>query len=135
MKTAIVILAAALLCGCQKPSPTKWEYKTMEISNSLNDHHASTTDTNFLEEYRSEKSDAGDFDFDSSVAQKYGVALRDYGNDGWELVAAIPQAETVPQAEYWDGHDFSHDPPRDIYKSFSNFRTAKIILIFKRPQK
>jgi hypothetical protein len=37
MKTILVILFAALLCGCNKPaaspSPSNWEYKTITIEN------------------------------------------------------------------------------------------------------
>jgi hypothetical protein len=46
-------------------------------------------------------------------------SLLNAGYEGWELVAALPQTETIKP-----GGD---DPP--------NVRTAKILLIYKRPMR
>lgn len=137
MKTLFYLLAAtALLCGCnQKPAPVKWEYKEVVVENRLDTEHLDLNSTNFLDAYRYEKSDPGDFDFDSPEPRKYHQALDDYGADGWELVSAVPMTETIPKAEYSTGFDYSRTPPIEDFKPFINIRTGKIILIFKRPGK
>lgn len=93
MKTLLFVLSAIglLACGCQKPAaPVKtvleqvasvphWQYVTQVVDNS-------------------ERTVTGDFDF---------AKLDKMGEQGWELVSAIPQQAAN--------------------------QTSKIILIFKRP--
>jgi hypothetical protein len=74
-----------------------------------------TNSSKGLEDMNYEASSPGSFDF-------YGAAdLDKLGSDGWEMVASIPQAETIGDARDYDG------------RIFPNGRTGKIILIFKRP--
>jgi hypothetical protein len=126
MKTIIVLLlasavtAAALLCGCQKAAaPIRWEYKMVALENY--EHEAAHAaykgmDTNQkqgLYEMQQADGSAGDFSFTKEV--------KELGRDGWELVAAVPQTETI-DAKFRAG-------------SSANIRTGKILLVFKRPEK
>lgn len=126
MKTVVYILAAGiLLCGCNKPDSVppiqKWEYKVVEVENfehsMYDDAFKNGVD---LEKVHAAESGAGDFhlDVDSANAKefgKYGLDINMLGQQGWELISAIPQTETIKA------------------DSFINTRTGKIILIFKRP--
>ena len=119
MKTTFtVLLLGAALCGCQKPPPPgviqKWEYKTLTLENSehaAEEYYRSQlyTNTAALSFMDLNRSATGDFDLD----------FGSLGGGGWELVSAIPQLETT----HLTGHD----------EIISAVRTAKIILIFKRP--
>jgi hypothetical protein len=126
MKTfAAIFLTGLFCCGCDKKIPIMWQYKTVEIDNSS---HAETPgevgSQAWSDAYHQSKSDAGYFRFYSTNRDNDLSAL---GDDGWELVAAIPQTETVPDGETLDS------PLPKTYRAFSNTRTAKVILIFKRP--
>jgi len=145
MKATITILiTTALLCGC-KPSASvplsanKWEYKVVTVKNfeyyMQEEAYKNGTD---LDKIRNAKSGAGDFQLvvtgPSWKGSDYGVDLNALGQEGWELVSAVPQAETVPDAETgerWDPNKASFSS----YRSFNNVRTGKVILIFKRPVK
>lgn len=123
MKTVPVILAAAaLLCGCgQKqadvPAP-RWEYKVVVAENDA--HHQESmywqqvqTNSQAMDFASLERRGVGDFDFQDKNN------LDRLGTEGWELVSAIPQTETM------------HPPNNDF--AIDAIRTGKIILIFKRP--
>jgi len=132
MKTACIILAVgALLCGCNKPR--QWEYKTVEINNTIHGYlersHAEPSTPAWSDAYRTEQSDPGDFD-------QLQEALLKNGAEGWELVALVPQLESIP-AEYLSGHDFHEKEPllTPHFSPFVNTRTGKILLVFKRPLK
>lgn len=150
MKIVVALIAAALLCGCQKsssPSESKvqrWEYKVVTIENFAHrmEHSAfeemSTNTDAGLSHSKSAKSDSGSFLFDGAKGgDEYAADLYYLGNDGWELVSAIPQMETVPDAEKYHGQDFDSATSslKDGYTHFNNIRTGKVTLIFKRPQK
>ncbi|MGA2178799.1 MAG: hypothetical protein ABSH15_04370 [Verrucomicrobiota bacterium] len=131
MKTTIYLVAiAALLCGCNKPS--QWEYKTVEVDNSIHGYleraKTKTSDSERAEVYRTENSEPGDFG-------NLEIQLAKIGDEGWELVGAVPELETPSQAERLDGNDLHETEPlvTPRYKPFTNVRTGKIILIFKRP--
>jgi len=134
-----VLFAAALLCGCQKsetpkpatPEPATnriqtWEYKVVEVENYAHGQAIKAlyeSDTNVdlgVEHLLFANSHDGSFGF-SGGYDKYSVDLYKLGSDGWELVAAVPQLETEPSAQYRNTR-------------FNNTRTGKIILIFKRPK-
>ena len=140
-----VLFAAALLCGCQKsetpkpatPEPATnriqtWEYKVVEVANYARYQAMEAlfeSDTNSaLGKFHlnlAERRD-GSFEFGASydtnkTYEKYDVDFYRLGSDGWELVAAVPQLETEPSAQYRNTR-------------FNNTRTGKIILIFKRPK-
>ncbi len=117
MKLIFSIFAAALLCGCQP----KWEYKTVTIDNLaadaafllLNDKAKSATEA--MKGYDSANASPGTFNLETPTV--LGItntpdSLNHLGREGWELVSAVPQIETLK----------------------SNIRTGKIILIFKRPK-
>ena len=126
MRTAGIILAAALLCGCTKiPSPTtpsiptapakavRWEYKIVTVKNfagymkSAAYQEMTTNGPDWEKHSRSADSDDGNFTLDgSSKMGDYGSDIYQLGQDGWELVAAVPQTETVPDAEKFHGQDF-----------------------------
>lgn len=152
MKRIFCIFAAALLCGCTKvPStpvasksetPMRWEYKVVEVDNFEGEMKADahremlTNAPDWLQHSRAADSASGNFVLNGSAAMgKYGAPLYDLGYDGWELVSAIPQTETIPDAEKFHGQDFIAGKLQDGYTHFSNIRTGKIILIFKRPAK
>lgn len=80
------------------------------------------------------KSGAGNFYLDGSGKDDYSLDFQKLGDDGWELVAATPETETIPDAEFYAGQDFISDTGKlkDSYKPFVNTRTGKILLIFKR---
>jgi hypothetical protein len=153
MRTALIILATTLLCGCSKPAtPTttsaeskiqRWEYKVVTVENFAgylkeSAFQESLTNTDLgLKHDRDADSGAGSFLFDGAQGGgKYYADLYYLGNDGWELVSAVPQLETVPDAEKFHGQDFdsASGTLKDGYTHFNNVRTGKIILIFKRPK-
>ena len=121
--TILTIILAALLCGCR---PAKWEYKVEVVPNtaiaaeSAALSEAVKNETSGDEHLRDAKRDAGEFKLDEISGP---FQLYKYGINGWELVAAIPQTETIG-----DAHNYSGE-------KFSNVRTRNIILIFKRPWK
>jgi hypothetical protein len=78
-----------------------------------------TNVTQGLKDVHQAESGAGGFDFAGKL-EFYGADLQQLGADGWELVSAVPQIETIPGAQATD-------------LRFSNMRTGKIILIFKKP--
>jgi hypothetical protein len=131
MKTFFYFLAITILvCGCNKPPSApvvqKWEYKVIEVENfehSMKEQAEAESSTNIDQAIKDENyanADAGDFNLNIVGAEslgwkeKYAADLDKLGKDGWELVAAIPQTETLKAED------------------FSNTRTGKIILIFKR---
>jgi hypothetical protein len=129
-----VLFTAALLCGCQKhetPKPAanktqQWEYKTVEVENyahgqAIKALYESETNLDLMVKHLFfANSHDGSFEF-SGGYDKYSVDLYKLGSDGWELIAAVPQLETEPNAQYENTR-------------FNNTRTGKIILIFKRPK-
>ncbi|HEY2329170.1 MAG TPA: hypothetical protein VGI63_05095 [Verrucomicrobiae bacterium] len=146
MKTAIFILAVALICGCNKPTATapariQWEYKVVQVENyarQLKDSAFAEMRTNQalgLQHWRDAWNDRGNFYLDSlGAGNDYSVDFSQLGSDGWELVAALPQTETLPGVEYQDGSTFNPNTEKldpNIQK-FNNMRTGKIIFIFKR---
>jgi hypothetical protein len=128
-KILCLVTSTALLCGCgQKPS--HWDYKVVTVENHA---HKAAIDamigpsTNALDQWRAAKRDDGDF---------YDLDIDELGHKGWELVSALPQTETVPDADFDDTPVYNPttqqmDPNR---VRFSNIRTGKIVLIFKRPE-
>lgn len=139
MKTALCLLAATvLLSGCSKSAApagvTKWEYKVVTFENF--EHHMHeladqefTTNTDLgLQDLVYADRDAGDFHLDffptnvADLNNSMSTDIYSLGNQGWELVSAVPQTETI----------YAKD---DVGSSreYSNVRTGKIILIFKRP--
>ncbi|HEY1718543.1 MAG TPA: hypothetical protein VGH42_09670 [Verrucomicrobiae bacterium] len=149
MKDAIAILFAALvLCGCNKPAApalepkqVRWEYKMITIENNAHGEatRASQKNPMDIEMYDGALSDSGSFDLDElDAATKEHPELFSVdraGKDGWELVSAIPQIETIAGAKFISGTDYDPasgkvTPHKEI---FSNTRTGKIVLIFKRP--
>ncbi|MGD1089809.1 MAG: hypothetical protein ABR955_13975 [Verrucomicrobiota bacterium] len=129
-----IIAAAALLCGCNKPTETpllqKWEYKIVEVENfahSMQGYYESEAKTNLNESVTGmalENEDIGEFNLDqppgnSTDLGQYGMSINVLGQEGWELVSAIPQTETT--------HPINHD------EIIASVRTGKIIFIFKRP--
>jgi hypothetical protein len=141
MKTVIFILAAALLCGCNK----KWEYKVVEFRNS---EGIATTElflskTNSTHEWLTKldeaNSSAGLFSLEmmppiAGIKGNTTISpdLDTMGKEGWELVAAVPQIETIAGAKFPDGIDYSDGKAVEKQSTFSNTRTASIFLIFKR---
>jgi hypothetical protein len=138
MKKLLCFLAAtALLCGCGKPAAPPpapaihWEYKTVEVENSQHGYllrsKTKVASDEWIEAFRSEKSDPGDF-------WRLENELDKIGSDGWEIVACMPELESLPQAEFFDGQDYHETEPHFTprYKPFVNIRTGKILLIFKR---
>jgi len=122
MRTKMVILlVAALLCGC---GPKKWDYKIVEIDNSahadrsdISAQYATLDADTFIKKTDEALADSGKFEF---YPTNFTSGMWGLGNDGWELVAVIPQIETT--------HPVGHD------EVISAVRTAKVILIFKRPE-
>jgi hypothetical protein len=140
------LIAVAFLAGCSKPAapvaapPTHWEYKVVTIENfnhSLDAYGYAMMQTNVdrgLEVIRDAKNDSGDFHLEDGTDDKYYANINQLGADGWELVSAVPQIETIPDAEKEEGTVFNADSGKldqSIVK-FTNIRTGKIILIFKR---
>jgi hypothetical protein len=135
MKTIIALLIAALFCGCNKTSApvmastakqkTQWDYKIITVENFAHALHESAMQeqqTNTILGGRHllyADNNGGDFDFNTDG--KTGADFFQLGEDGWELVAAIPQTETVQSMN-------------DVGVPQANIRTGKIILIFKRPK-
>jgi hypothetical protein len=122
MKTFTVLLAAALLCGCNKSAPptlaapTKWSYKVVEMENSehqIESEAFKKSGQDMLDAKNSSRLRSGDFYF------LYYKELDAAGVDGWEMVAVIPQTETT--------HPIGQDG------IIASVRTGKIIFIFKRP--
>ena len=93
-----------------------------------------------LEMERSIKSALGNFELNlaaETVASfgDCGLDISSLGRQGWELVSCIPQLETIPDAEYLAGLDYSgtSSSPKKVYKPFTNVRTERIILIQSHP--
>lgn len=139
-----VILVPAIMGGCApKQIVAKrqtWEYKIVEADNRIKDSSklGDASSPDWMKNYRARKSDAGNFSLagDDVGYQYAGAELNKLGADGWELVGIAPEAETVPDAEYFAGPDYGRmesGKPADIYKPFVNMRTGKMILVFKRP--
>jgi hypothetical protein len=149
MKSALCLLTlAALLCGCNKTAAPdasaspRWEYKTVTVKNfagvmkDVAYQEMLTNAPDWQKHERSADSGSGDFHLDSGGQMgEYGADLRQLGSDGWELVSAVPQIETVADAESFHGQDYdaASSSLKDGYTHFSNVRTGQIILIFKRP--
>jgi hypothetical protein len=127
-------ICGLFLCGCNKspvvPPIQKWEYKIVEVENfehRMEESAQSEISTNSeagLQDIASARFDAGDFHLDQPPGketdlEQFGLDIYALGQQGWELVSAIPQTETT--------HPVSHD---DVIASV---RTGKVILIFKRP--
>ncbi|HEX5398842.1 MAG TPA: hypothetical protein VFY06_07325 [Verrucomicrobiae bacterium] len=116
-----IFLAALIFCGC-KPKVQQWEYEILEVDNfaHFEQQQAETEMLTNIDQAVSNindaKQSAGEFHLDNAAQQDhYNTWLTKSGLQGWELVSAIPQTETM------NGKDFK------------NVRTGKIILIFKRP--
>jgi hypothetical protein len=118
-----------------------WEYKVVEVENFdkyMEQAAFEETLTNApsgLDHSRDANNSQGEFHLDGgSQMGKYGADLYQLGMDGWELVAAVPQEETVAGAEYYDGDTFNTTANSfdKVYKKFNNVRTGRIILILKR---
>jgi len=127
MKILLCILAAALLCGCHRQ---QWEYRVLRFENSasIERSEAFMVRTNTSEEWLKKSAYA---DYQSgffNLEEKPPIAglkniepdLATLGEEGWELVAAVPQTETIGGAK------------TDLNVAFSNVRTLNIYLIFKR---
>ncbi len=126
MRILLLFLAGICLCGCK---PAKWEYRTIEVHNVNNnmflnsrlppeemmrrDQRANSEPGHFLE------FGTNGFDVFMDNADNP-VELHEYGVQGWELVAAVPETHTVPDAG-------------SSGRQFANIRTGKIRLIFTRP--
>lgn len=123
-KFIFLILAAALLAGCSKPAepvqhPPRWEYKVLEFPNYDDRYDPQLIQTNY-ERYQLEKRMPGEFGLEQVPDTNFPTDnLRQLGQQGWELVAAVPEIETIEDA---GGH-----------QGFHNVRTSKLDLIFKRP--
>jgi hypothetical protein len=140
MKLISIIITAALLCGCRKPAQRAtsiqyWEYKVVTVKNDIGE----------IEEYEATNkipssaiidcdSDSGEFHLNEGGSDDYRVDMDELGREGWELVSAVPQIETVPGAEKEVGTVFNvgTDKLDPNMVKFTNIRTGKIILIFKR---
>ena len=133
-----------LAAGCGKPpekmAPPVWEYKVVVVENFAHEmeknaeHEMSTNTSSGLDNLRYYKSDPGSFDFEASLYSS--ESLISMGGAGWELVSAVPQIETIPDAEYLAGHTYipSTSTLNPDYLPFANTRTGKVILLFKRPK-
>src|SRR5580698_9433543 len=142
------LVTVALLSGCKKPASStateqRWEYKVVEVKNfagymkTAAYQEMTTNAPNWEDHERAADSGAGDFHLDSnSQMGEYGADMYQLGADGWELVSAVPQIETIPDAKSFHGQDFDASTGKlvDGYTHFTNTRTGKIILIFKRPK-
>lgn len=102
-----------MLSGCakQEVATRKWQYTTLTIEN-------------YLRSSASFKAAADDpkpkaFDYKDSAMGSFSEDkdMQKMGDEGWELVAAIPQTETT----------FPDSPNRQVV------RTGAIVLFFKRP--
>jgi hypothetical protein len=148
MKFNTTLILAALLCGCAKHHQ-QWEYKIITVENAYhrlsvtasNERMSTTNDDKWIFDDRRARSDAGYFDIENGDTEGvnghnfYGSKLAEMGANGWELVSAVPQLETSPDAEYLAGLDYENgNNGKEIYKPFTNIRTGNILLIFKRPQ-
>jgi hypothetical protein len=138
-----IIIAVIFLTGCSKPpqtfTPQHWEYKVVTVENiehSMKEDAYTVMQTNSdlgLKQVRTADADYGDFYLDLGDATgKYSVNIQALGKDGWELVSAVPQIEAVPNAEA-DGDEYDAETKTFSTIKFTNIRTGKIILIFKRP--
>jgi hypothetical protein len=118
-----------------------WDYRVVEVENIAGYMKESafeemkTNGAEWMEHSRQADNTSGDFNFDTIIQMgKYGADLAAIGREGWELVAAVPQMETLPLVEYQDGTIFNPATGRldpNIQK-FNNIRTKKIVLIFKK---
>lgn len=123
MKTVFTIVALVIcLCGCRPAqnnpaARTRWEYKTVEYENYADADTVPMIQTN-LDLYQEHRTMAGGFGFESPASFPK-VNLSDLGRDGWELVSAVSQVETMEDA--------------GTRIRFNNIRTGKVTLIFKRP--
>jgi len=138
-----MVIAASLLAGCSRRAtqpPSGWEYKVVSVENS--DHGivnsaSAMMQTNVvaaLKAVRLAKADAGSFHLESGPNGEYSDYINVLGAQGWELVSAVPQIETIPDAEQEVGTAFNPDTKTlaSSFFRFSNVRTGRIILIFKR---
>jgi hypothetical protein len=144
MKTTIAIIFVALICGCKPTAPAtapiqKWEYKVVVIENIEHYLHNASVGQEHL---RMSDASAGDFNLDinapiSFTDQLYNLNIQKLGQEGWELVSAVPQTETNPDAETGENWGIDSQGKAGFlnYRKFSNTRTGAIILIFKRPVK
>jgi hypothetical protein len=137
MKTFCTIFSIALICGCSKPpassvsatsnAAVRWEYKIAKFDNIKLSKAAPVTPEE-LKKWRLDKSSGGAAYLDESQ-------IHIWGQEGWELASTFTEMETVPDAEYFAGQEYigGAEKFRDTYKSFSNQRTSRVVLIFKRP--
>lgn len=138
MKTKTVRAACAFVtiacfcliaCGCRP----KWEYQVLRFENSASVDHSETfmsrtnTTAEWLKKLAFADNRTGYFDLEAQppIAGMKSIEpdLATLGKQGWELVAAVPQTETIGDAKVEDG---------DKEVIFSNVRTVNIYLIFKR---
>lgn len=112
----LISLAVLLMTGCGRQGiggVQTWQYKTEEIENSIHGFADRQKHASGSPEWESDReielTDTGDFGFDVDAAN------RKAADDGWELVAAVPELETTESdhAQYT--------------------RTGKILLIYKKP--
>jgi hypothetical protein len=113
------ITATKMVADKLQTPATKWEYKVVEIENSKekNLDDALTNNPPDIDKMMKSEEGAGFLMF--YEAHDYSglpVNLIELGHDGWELVSAVPQVETV------------------VPYSSPNVRTKEVILLFRRPK-
>ena len=147
MKNIFLFLAiCSIFAGCKKTPPpepvvARWEYKTVTVENFagyMSENASEETKTNLntgLEHQEQANAGMGSFDLEFSDS-RYGCELYKLGQQGWEMVSAIPLIQTVPFAEAISGETYNPDTKSlEFEKSkFNNIRTGAVVLVFKRPQ-
>ena len=123
----VLLMFAVGGCGPGAVS-ARWEYRTMTLFNT--DYTAAQKiDPNsktLVQDLRDAKSSSGRFDINESK-------LNELGSDGWELVACIPEVETIPDAKTYATTDFTASgKSTERYRDFTNIRVCKATLLFKR---
>jgi len=109
----IVGVMMMALGGCKpqattRVAPAKWEYKVVQIANV---NHKVRDDA-----MKKSPIDIGVVNYADETDGEFSYDIYELGYQGWELVAAIPQTETV-----------------DSLNKKQNVRTGNVHLIFKRP--
>ena len=136
----LAVLSTALT-GCE-PKDTaphkiifttqKWDYKSIEIDCYQHEMAKEAFPTNNavtdIKLYQYAQSSPGDFRYTDR-------AIADLGAQGWELVSAVPELETIPDADYVGAGDLNPNTGKLEPNTFKavNIRTGKILLIFKKP--
>lgn len=130
MKNIITTLfLSALICGCQ-PTATKWEYRTEVVE--TDPKHILESKIALRKAYPTLDTSANDGDERFGRWALDNLEFNKLGQEGWELVSAVTQTETVwPTLDVrrnFDGSKFVAEREK-----ISNTRTSRIIFIFKRP--